>query len=215
VERLSRDAVLEFILASKLIVVLRLSAAAGLDEIAGALWRGGVVAIEVTMTTPGALEAIRRLSRAKPDGTLVGAGTVLDPEAAVAAVGAGAEFAVSPVTDVGVIDACRRLGTLAVPGALTPTEILAAWHRGADIVKVFPATALGPQYFRDLKGPLPGIRLMPTGGVGPANAKAFIDAGACAVAVGSSLVGPKVVEGRHWAGLTAAARRLVDSLHGG
>ena len=125
---------------------------------------------------------------------------------------AGADFVVSPLTDFGMIEACRRLGRLAVPGALTPTEIVSAWKAGADIVKVFPATSLGPRYFRDLLGPFPGLRLMPTGGVDIGNAGRFIEAGACAVAVGTSLLDREAVARGDWEMVAENARRFAPSL---
>ena len=186
--------------------------AARLGEVAAALRRGGVTAIEIPMTVPGAVDIIRELARTKPAGTLVGAGTVLDAGTASEVIAAGADFVVSPVTDRETIQACREAGVLVAPGAFTPTEIVAAWRAGADIVKVFPATSLGPQFFRDLRGPLPFVRLMPTGGVTLENARLFLAAGACCVGIGTALVDAKTIEAGNWEELETRARVLVASL---
>lgn len=210
---MTKDQALQEILSSKVIAVIRMTEAAKVAAVATALLRGGVRALEVTMTVPGAVGIIRELSRTKEPGALIGAGTVLDAAAANDVIEAGADFVVSPVTDAGVIRACREAGVLVAPGAFTPTEIMAAWGAGADIVKVFPATSLGPQFFRDLRGPLPDVRLMPTGGVTIENAREFIAAGAVAVGIGTALVGKNAVERGDWAGIEDNARRLMSSLH--
>ncbi len=211
---MTKKDVQEIILATKVIAVIRLADAAKLHEVAEALRLGGVKALEVTMTTAGALEAIRQLARTKAADGLIGAGTVLDAKTASAAVKAGAEFVVSPITDLDTIRMCRKLDTFVAPGAMTPTEIMSAWTHGADVVKVFPATSLGPQFFRDVKAPFPAVRLMPTGGVSIENARQFIEAGACAVGVGTALIDKKAIEAGDWGILTEKARRLVESLRG-
>lgn len=209
---MTRDEALQGLQEAKAIAVIRLAEAETLFRVVEALRAGGVRAVEITMTTPGALAAIRELAATKPPGSLVGVGTVLDADAARAVISAGADFVVSPVTEQGVVRACRDAGVLIAPGALTPTEVLRAWNMGADIVKLFPATSLGPGYLKDLKGPLPQVRLMPTGGVTPANARAFLEAGACCVALGTSLVDKAAVRAGNWARLTALARELIESL---
>lgn len=208
----ARDEALEVLLRTRIVAVLRLARAEPLLRVARAIGEGGVKAIEVTLTTPGALEAIRALSGSKPEGTLVGAGTVLDEAAAVAAIAAGADFVVSPVFRPEVVRACRERSILVVPGAFTPGEILAAWEAGGDVVKVFPAGPLGPGYFKDVRGPLPQVRLMPTGGVTVANARDFLAAGACCVGIGSDLLPKGEVEGGNWGALTERARTLTASL---
>jgi 2-dehydro-3-deoxyphosphogluconate aldolase/(4S)-4-hydroxy-2-oxoglutarate aldolase len=207
-----RERALEALLAHKVIAVIRIPDAARIFDVIEALRKGGVKLLEITMTVPGALDIIQKLAVSKPDGVLIGAGTVLDADTAAAAIWSGADFVVSPVADPGMIAACRTHDTLVAPGAFTPAEIVAAWDRGADIVKVFPATSLGPQYFRDLRGPFPQLRLMPTGGVNIENARAFIEAGACAVGIGTALVDQKTVAAGDWDALTERARRLVESL---
>jgi 2-dehydro-3-deoxyphosphogluconate aldolase/(4S)-4-hydroxy-2-oxoglutarate aldolase len=164
------------------------------------------------MTVPGAVEIIREMARTKAPGTLVGAGTVLDAGTATDVIAAGADFVVSPITDRETIRACRDADVFVAPGAFTPTEIVAAWNAGASIVKVFPATSLGPQFVRDMRGPLPHIRLMPTGGVTLENAREFLAAGAAAVGIGTALVDAKSVEAGDWAALEARARQLIASL---
>jgi 2-dehydro-3-deoxyphosphogluconate aldolase/(4S)-4-hydroxy-2-oxoglutarate aldolase len=211
---MTKAKVLEGILASKAVAVIRMTAAAKIAEVAAALRRGGVTALEVTMTVPGAVEIIRAMARDKEPGVLVGAGTVLDAGTASDVIAAGADFVVSPITDRDMIASCREAEVLVVPGAFTPTEIVAAWRSGADIVKVFPATSLGPRFFRDLRGPLPHIRLMPTGGVTLENAREFIAAGACCVGIGTALLDGKTIDAEDWEALEASARRLVESLRG-
>lgn len=209
---MTREQVLDAILAAKVVAVIRMKDAGRLADTAAALGRGGVTAVEITMTVPGAVEIIRGMARTKAPGTIVGAGTVLDAATAAEVIAAGADFVVSPISDMPMIRACREAGVLVAPGAFTPTEIVTAWRAGADIVKVFPATSLGPQFFKDMRGPLPQVRLMPTGGVTIQNAPQFLAAGACAVGIGTALVDAKMIEAGDWAGLEARARRLVDSL---
>jgi 2-dehydro-3-deoxyphosphogluconate aldolase/(4S)-4-hydroxy-2-oxoglutarate aldolase len=206
--------VLEGLLASKVVAVIRMSDASKMEAVAGALRRGGVRAIEVTMTVPGAAGIIRDLAGRKKPGDLVGAGTVIDAGTASDVIAAGADFVVSPVTDMDVVRACRDAEVLIAPGAFTPTEIVTAWRSGADIVKVFPATSLGPQFFRDLRGPLPQVRLMPTGGVTLENAKDFLAAGACCVGIGTALVDKALVDKGDGRALAARAAALVRSLGG-
>ncbi len=209
---MDKDKALGTILASKVVAVIRMKDPARLADAAAALLRGGVGVLEITMTVPGAVEIVREMAKAKAPGTLVGAGTVLDAGTATDVIAAGADFVVSPVTEPGVIAACRDAGVLVAPGAFTPTEIVTAWRAGADIVKVFPATSLGPQFFRDLRGPLPEVRLMPTGGVTIENAAAFLAAGAVAVGLGTALLDAKAVESGDWAAIEERARRLMASI---
>ncbi len=211
---MTKDKVLKGLLASKAVAVIRMTDAAKLAKAAAALRKGGIKALEVTMTVPGAVEIIRAMARDKEPGVLIGAGTVLDAGGASDVIAAGADFVVSPITDGDMIMACREAEVLVVPGAFTPTEIVAAWRAGADIVKVFPATSLGPQFFRDLRGPLPHIRLMPTGGVTIDNAREFLAAGASCVGIGTALLDKKMIDTEDWEGLASRARRLVQSLRG-
>ena len=177
-----------------------------------ALAEGGVRALEVTMTVPRATDLIRELAPALPDEFLLGAGTVIDPETARAVIDAGAQFVVSPVFRPDVIHACHEREIPMCPGCFSPTEILAAHECGADIVKVFPATALGPQFIKDVRAPLPQVKLMPTGGVTIENAGDWIRAGAVAVGIGSALVDAWAVENGRFDIIAANARQVVANI---
>jgi 2-dehydro-3-deoxyphosphogluconate aldolase/(4S)-4-hydroxy-2-oxoglutarate aldolase len=181
-------------------------------DVCQAIARGGVKPIEVTMTVPGAIDAIKEFKSAVSEQVLVGAGTVLDPETARACILAGAEFIVCPTLNLEVIKVCRRYSKVVVPGTFTPTEILTAWEAGADIVKVFPATAGGPKYLKDIMGPLPQVKLLPTGGVTLENTPDFIKAGAVAVAAGTSLVDKKALSEKNFDLITETARKFVAAV---
>lgn len=200
------------LLDSGIVAIVRLSTWQKLLPVAEALAQGGVRYVEFTMTTPRALDLLAQAGESLGGEIVLGAGTVLDPETARAAILAGARFIVTPVLNPDVIALARRYGVLAIPGALTPTEILNAWQAGADLVKVFPVDSLGPGYIKALKGPLPQVALVPTGGVGLENAGDYIRAGAAALGVGSSLVNDRVVAEEDWPALTAGARRLVAAV---
>lgn len=195
-----------------IVAVIRLRDPGKLRAVVDAIVAGGVQALEVTMTVPGAVELIRGLAPTLPDGFLLGAGTVIDAATAHAVIDAGAQFVISPVFRRAVIEACHERGVPAAPGCFTPTEILEAHDAGADIVKVFPATTLGPQYIRDVRAPLPQVKLMPTGGVTPDNAGDWIRAGAVAVAAGSSLLDSKAIDSGRFEVITENARRFVDNV---
>jgi 2-dehydro-3-deoxyphosphogluconate aldolase / (4S)-4-hydroxy-2-oxoglutarate aldolase len=195
-----------------IVAVIRLRDPGKLRAVVDAIMAGGVQALEVTMTVPGAVELIRGLAPTLPEGFLLGAGTVIDPDTARAVVDAGAQFVISPVFRRSVIEACHERGVPAAPGCFTPTEILDAHDAGADIVKVFPATTLGPQYIKDVRAPLPQVKLMPTGGVTPDNAGDWIRAGAVAVAAGSSLLDAKAIESGHFEVITENARKFVENV---
>jgi 2-dehydro-3-deoxyphosphogluconate aldolase/(4S)-4-hydroxy-2-oxoglutarate aldolase len=179
-------------------------------DVIRALAAGGVTVAEVTLTVPNALDVIRDARKAIGDGVLLGAGTVLDPETCRAALLAGAEFIVSPTVNLDVIRLCKRYDKLVMPGAFTPTEILTAWEAGADVVKVFPAEVVGPPFFKAMRGPLPQIRLMPTGGVDLNTAADFLKAGACCLGVGSQLVDPKLVAAKDYDKLRDLAGKYVE-----
>jgi 2-dehydro-3-deoxyphosphogluconate aldolase/(4S)-4-hydroxy-2-oxoglutarate aldolase len=205
-----RLATLDRLVQTGVIAVIRADSGAQLINVCRALGAGGVSACEITMTTPGALEAIAQASRELGDAALVGAGSVLDAPTARAAILAGARFIFSPVLSFEVIEMAHRYDCVAVPGALTPTEICAAWSAGADVVKVFPANHFGPQYLKDIHGPLPQVKLTPTGGVDLNTAADWIKAGAVAVGVGSSLVKKDLISGAKWDELSALAKKYVD-----
>jgi 2-dehydro-3-deoxyphosphogluconate aldolase/(4S)-4-hydroxy-2-oxoglutarate aldolase len=194
------------------VAVIRMKDAAKLRRVVDAIAEGGVRAIEVTMTVPGAVDLIAALARSLPDDVLLGAGTVTDARTARAVIDAGARYVVSPVFRREVIAACHERDVAAAPGCFTPTEILDAHDSGADVIKVFPATALGPQFIKDVRAPLPQVRLMPTGGVSLDNAGDWIRAGAVAVGVGSALVDAKAIEAGRFDVLTDNARRITASV---
>jgi 2-dehydro-3-deoxyphosphogluconate aldolase/(4S)-4-hydroxy-2-oxoglutarate aldolase len=194
------------------VAVIRLKDPAKLRAAVDAMAAGGVRALEVTMTVPNAVEMIRELAPTLPEGFLLGAGTVIDAATARAVIDAGASFVVGPVLRPDVIAACHDRDVPAMPGCFSPTEILTAYECGADIVKVFPATALGPQFLRDIRAPMPQLKLMPTGGVTLDNAGDWIRAGAVAVGVGSALVDTKAIGDGRFDVITDNARRVVASV---
>jgi 2-dehydro-3-deoxyphosphogluconate aldolase/(4S)-4-hydroxy-2-oxoglutarate aldolase len=206
---MSKEHQLKRVLDGGLVAIVRSHDSKQLVEVARALADGGVHVIEITMTVPNAIDVLRQVRDALGDTILLGAGTVLDTETARAVLLAGAEYIVSPTVNVEVIRMCQRYNKLVMPGAFTPTEILTAWEAGADIVKVFPAEVVGPPYFKALKGPLPQIRVMPTGGVDLNTAAAFLKAGACCLGVGSQLVEPKAVAERNFDRIRDLAKLYV------
>ena len=201
------------LLESGVIAVVRAPETARLRAVARALAAGGVGAVEITLTTPGAIALIADLARDDDlSGCVVGAGTVLDEAAARAVIDAGARFVVSPTLDQAVIRACRERAVPCMPGAFTPTEILEAWRAGASLVKLFPAASLGPSFIRDVLAPLPFLRLVPSGGVTLENAAEWIRAGAAAVSVGGALLRAALLGHESAAELTARARLLVTQV---
>ena len=200
------------ILDTGIIAIVRVSSAADAVDVCGAVARGGVNTIEVTMTVPGAIEAIREFKKTASKDILLGAGTVLDPETARIVILNGADFIVTPNLNVDVIKMAHRYGKVVIPGTFTPTEILAAWDAGADIVKIFPAGVVGPQYLRDIKGPFPQIRLTPTGGVTLENAPEFIRAGASCISVATSLVDKKALAEKKFDVISEKARQFIQAV---
>ena len=193
-----------------IVAVMRAQSGEKLVDVAEALLAGGVKVMEVTFTVPTALHVLEEVANRMGDRILLGAGTVLDPETARIAILAGAQFIVSPSPDPEVIQLCRRYDKVVLPGAFTPTEVVQAWQAGADIVKVFPSDCVGPQYLKALRGPLPQVRLMPTGGVNLDTAAEFLRCGACALGVGGALVSSQAVADGDMAGIESLARRYVD-----
>jgi len=206
---------LSHILQNKVVAIVRGADPKGLLRIAEALYAGGVRLMEVTLNSPGALKSIEEISGAMEGKLLVGAGTVLDPETARAALLAGAKYIISPTLNKKTIRMTKRYGAVSIPGAFTATEILEAYEHGGDLIKVFPASTGGAAYFKDIAGPLPFIPLMPTGGVSVDNIKSFADAGAAAFGLGSSLVDTKQpVTDEYLAQLTEKARAFVQAVAG-
>jgi 2-dehydro-3-deoxyphosphogluconate aldolase/(4S)-4-hydroxy-2-oxoglutarate aldolase len=208
----ARDEVVNRIRALGVVAVVRMKDAALAMRTIEAIHAGGVSAIEVTVTTPGAIELIAEVTKSLGDAVLVGVGSVLDVETARRAVAAGARYVVSPVFDEAVVREAHSLGVAAMPGAFTPAEVLRAHRAGADVVKVFPSEVLGPAFLKGVMAPMPFLKLMPTGGVTPDNVGSWIRAGAVAVGAGGALMDPKLIAAGDFDGLTALARRLADGV---
>ncbi len=207
---MQKQQVLERIRSTGLIPVIRARSADEANRAVDAIQAGGVGVLEITMTVPGAVDLIREVAARATD-AVVGAGTVLDPETAVRCIDAGAQFILSPALNLATIATCRERDVAIIPGALTPTEVVAAWTAGADLVKVFPAGSVGgPGYLKALKAPLPEIDLVPTGGVDLDTAGDFIRAGAAALGVGSALVDLAALRRGEARVLTERARRFVE-----
>ncbi|HEY2761515.1 MAG TPA: bifunctional 4-hydroxy-2-oxoglutarate aldolase/2-dehydro-3-deoxy-phosphogluconate aldolase [Pirellulales bacterium] len=194
------------------VAVIRASSKDQLTDIAKALLEGGIPAIEVTMTTPKAIAGIEMLADQLGDKAVIGVGTVIDAATCRDAIAAGAQFVVSPAFDPEIVATTKRYGKISIPGAFTPTEILRAWTAGADVVKVFPSTVLGPSYFKDVLAPLPQLKLTPTGGVDLKNTPEWIKAGAVFVGVGSALVSKEAVAQKDWGAITRNAKTFVDAV---
>jgi len=205
---MEKQEILARIRSEKVVALIRADGSSGLLECARALSLGGLNCIELTMTTPGAIELCAQVARELP-GVLIGLGTVLDAETARKGVAAGAGFIVTPAVRPEVIAACRALGVPVMGGALTPTEIYASWELGADVVKIFPAEFFGASYIKSIKAPFPKIEVMPTGGVTPETVAEFLRNGAFATAAGSALVAPSALKARDWPAITARARQFV------
>jgi 2-dehydro-3-deoxyphosphogluconate aldolase/(4S)-4-hydroxy-2-oxoglutarate aldolase len=207
---MSSKAHLERVETTGIVAVIRSPRGELVGDVAEALLAGGIDVMEVTFTVPRAHQVLEMVARRLGERVLLGAGTVLDSETARIALLSGAEFIVSPTVNLDVIRLCRRYDKLVIPGAFTPTEVLRAWEHGADIVKVFPSEVTGPAYLKALRGPLPQVRLMPTGGVNLETAAAFLQAGACALGIGGSLVDPQAIAAREFSKIENLARQFVD-----
>ena len=196
---MSKQKTLAAILDIGIIPIVRAPSAETALKAVEAIYRGGIRAVEVTMTVPGAVRVLEKVADEFGDKMTLGAGTVLDPESARACMLAGAEFFVTPALRISTIEICQRYSKVIMPGALTPTEVLTAWEAGADFVKIFPCGNVGgPKYIRALKAPLPQVEMVPTGGVNLETAGEFLKAGAAAVAVGAEMVsGKALAEGRY------------------
>jgi 2-dehydro-3-deoxyphosphogluconate aldolase/(4S)-4-hydroxy-2-oxoglutarate aldolase len=195
------------------IPVVRVSSAQEAMDVSDAIKAGGVSLIEITMSVQGAIDVIKELTHKYKDEIIMGAGTILDPETGRAALLAGAQFIVSPTLNLDLIHLAHRYSAVIIPGAMTPTEILTAWNAGADMVKVFPAAQVGgPEYLKALKGPLPQILLVPTGGVNLQNAGAFIKGGATALGVGGELVDKKAVKEKKFNVITENTRAFLKAV---
>ena len=208
---MTKQAILSTIREIGLVPVVRTPSAESAVKAIEAIYEGGIRLAEVTMTVPGAVRVLEKLADHFGDRMLLGAGTVLDPETCRVCMLAGAQFFVTPALNFKTIEMAHRYSKPISPGALTPTEVLAAWDAGADIVKIFPCDNVGgPKYIKALKGPFPQIEMIPTGGVSLTTAGDFLKAGACAVAVGGELIDSKTIKEGNYAIFTERARRFLD-----
>lgn len=211
----SGSAALELVREKGVVAIMRANSSDQLLAAADAVKAGGVNAIEVTMTTPGAIEVIKQATARYGHDVLFGVGSVLDPETARAAILAGAQFVVCPTLNLATIQLCKRYSVPVVPGAFTPTEAITAWEAGADMVKIFPASIGGPSLIKAIKGPLPQIKLVPVGGVNLDTTADFIRAGAEVVGVGGSLVNQKLLEAQEFDKISENARRYCEEVERG
>lgn len=209
---MSKSSIIQRLLNPGIIAILRSPTGAKLIDAAKAAVAGGVTAVEVTMTTPGALNIIRDTKRALGDQIVMGVGSVLDSESCRSALLAGAEFVVTPAVRPEVITLANRYGVPIICGAMTPTEALTAQECGADFIKLFPAEHLGPNYLRALLAPMPSLQFIPTGGITPENAGAYLEAGAVAVGVGSALVSQEMIDNGDWPKVTKIAGKFVAAV---
>ena len=210
---MGRNSVTKEILDVGLIPVIRASSSTEAIAIAKAIEAAGVSIVEVTMTVPRALHVIEKITDYFGDKVLVGAGTVLDSETTRSAMLSGAEFVVSPILERSVIEICKRYSKTVIPGAMTPTEVLTAWEAGADLVKIFPCDSLGgAKYLKALKGPLPQVLLIPTGGVKLELVGDFISAGASALGVGSELINKEAVASENFGYISSTARKFLQAI---
>ena len=204
--------IIDRILNPGIVAIIRADSSEQLLSAAEALYEGGVTGMEVTMTTPNALQVISDVSKRFGRKVLIGVGSILDTETCRAAILAGSEFVVTPITRPDVIKMCNRYGKPIASGAYTPTEALTAYESGADFVKIFPADQLGPQYIKNILAPMPMLQIIPTGGVTVETAESFIKAGCVALAAGSSLVSKDVLKAQDWKKLTATAAAFVEAV---
>jgi 2-dehydro-3-deoxyphosphogluconate aldolase/(4S)-4-hydroxy-2-oxoglutarate aldolase len=209
---MNKDQVIERILTPGVVAIIRADSSEQLLDASRALIDGGVSGIEITMTTPNALKVLADLRREFGDRVLPGMGTVLDVKTAEAALQAGAQFIVTPVLKPDVISCCNDAGVPVFAGSYTPTEAQTAYELGADFIKIFPADGLGPKYISALRGPLPHLKIIPTGGVDVTTAGEFIKAGCVAVAAGSTLVSREILKHRDWKKLSETAALFLAAV---
>ena len=209
---MTKDQIIDGLLTPGVVAIIRADSSEQLIDAARALIDGGVSAIEITMTTPNALKVIADVRRVFGDKVLAGVGSVLDVKTAQAAIEAGAEYVVTPVLKPDVIAFCNRIGKPIFSGSYTPTEAQTAFELGADFIKIFPADGLGPKYIQAIRGPLPHLKIVPTGGVDVNTAGDFIKAGCVAVAAGSSLVSKDILKNHDWAKLTDLASQFIAAV---
>jgi 2-dehydro-3-deoxyphosphogluconate aldolase/(4S)-4-hydroxy-2-oxoglutarate aldolase len=209
---MTKDQIIDGLLAPGVVAIIRADSSEQLIDASRALIEGGISGIEVTMTTPNALKVIADVRRVFGDKALVGVGSILDVKTAEAAIAAGAEYVITPVFRPEVIAYCNRAGKPIFSGSYTPTEAQVAHELGADFIKIFPADALGPKYIQAIRGPLPHLRIVPTGGVDLTTAGDFIRAGCVAVAAGSSLISKDILKSKDWPRLTDLASQFIAAV---
>ena len=210
---MKRDAILSAIVEIGIVPVVRTDTPEGAIRAIEAVYRGGIRAAEITMTVPGAIRALEKVADKFGDQIVLGAGTVLDPETARACMLAGAEFLVTPSLNLATVEIAKRYSKVITPGALTPTEVVAAWQAGGDIIKIFPCSAVGgAKYIKALRAPFPQIEMIPTGGVSLETVGDFLRAGACAVAVGAELIDSANIREGHYDVFEERARRFLDAI---
>lgn len=209
---MSKPQILERIINPGIVAVIRADSSEQLVSVAEALYEGGLTGMEITMTTPNALQVISDVTKRFGNKILMGVGSVLDAETCRAALLAGAEFVVTPVTRPEVIRLCNRYGKPIISGAYTPTEALLGYESGADFIKIFPADQLGPVYIKNILAPMPMLQIIPTGGVTVETAASFIKAGCVALAAGSSLVSKEILKSKDWKKLTETAAAFVEAV---
>jgi 2-dehydro-3-deoxyphosphogluconate aldolase/(4S)-4-hydroxy-2-oxoglutarate aldolase len=210
---MKREAILETIIEIGIVPVVRTESEEGAIRAIEAIYRGGIRAAEITMTVPRALRALEKVADKFGDQIVLGAGTVLDPETARACMLAGAEFLVSPSLNLATIEMAKRYSKVITPGALTPSEVLAAWQAGGDIIKIFPCSAVGgAKYIKALRAPFPQIEMIPTGGVSLETVGDFLKAGACAVAVGAELIDSANIRDGHFGVFEERAKRFLVAI---
>jgi 2-dehydro-3-deoxyphosphogluconate aldolase/(4S)-4-hydroxy-2-oxoglutarate aldolase len=210
-----KSQVMDQVYAGGVVAIMRAKSSDQLLSAADAILEGGVNAIEVTMTTPGAIDVIRQARERFGSEVIFGVGSVLDSETARATILAGAQFVVGPTLDIPTIQLCKRYSVPVIPGAYTPTEVITAWQAGADMVKIFPASFGGPGYLKAIKAPLPQVRLVPVGGVDIDNTAEFIRSGADIVAVGSSLINQVLLDKGDLKAITERAKRFREEVEAG
>ncbi len=210
---MNRHKIVERIISEKVVAVVRLNKKTDALKIVDTIYKGGITSVEITMTTPNALNLIEELNNIYGDKLLVGVGSVLKKEEAREAIRAGAKYVVSPILDVSIIEVSHNFDIPALPGCFTPTEIYQAHERGADIIKVFPANITGMSFFKAVKAPIPFLKLMPTGGVTLTNANEWIKAGACAIGIGSSLLDKSAIANNNYKKIKENAKILINNIN--
>jgi 2-dehydro-3-deoxyphosphogluconate aldolase / (4S)-4-hydroxy-2-oxoglutarate aldolase len=209
---MEKEIILNKILKTKVVAVLRIKEAEKLKKVIDAIYKGGITAVEITMTVPNAIQLIEKMSKELDKNIILGVGSVLSKSVAEDAIKAGAKYVVSPILKKEIIEASHKLDVPVMPGCFTPTEIQTAYEYGADIIKVFPADVVGMAFFKAILAPLPHLKLMPTGGVTLTNAGNWLLAGACAVGIGSALLDKKAIQEENYSKLTENAATIIKSI---